>query len=282
MRVSRATFFAFLSERTSRLRDGYGRREGGVEVSVVSSERGPRVKARGSPSAGTRPTSTDAVRARALARRTSRDMSFRPPPARRANSRASPRPSDASPPTLGKASFVTPPDRFSRRLPPPPRPTQGANARDVARTSESARKTSPFSGFVAPRSARNARSRPPRALSFPHPRAFSVASLGNPLTDDRPSGPVSFCSVEVGGVFQAVDANHENVVIADLDIGVGVVPVARVRWSDVLSITTEGMRTAAGSDPAAGDSRCTPARAGVKDLGGRSTNWGLDVDVSCS
>lgn len=64
--------------------------------------------------------------------------------------------------------------------------------------------------------------------------------MGSPLTDDRPvPGPVSFRSVEVSGVFQAVDANHENVVIADLDSGVGVVPVARVRWSDVLSITTE-------------------------------------------
>ena len=28
-------------------------------------------------------------------------------------------------------------------------------------------------------------------------------------------------------MFQAVDANHDNVVIADLDSGVGVVPVAR-------------------------------------------------------
>ena len=64
--------------------------------------------------------------------------------------------------------------------------------------------------------------------------------MGSPLTDDRPvPGPVSFRSVEVSGVFQAVDANHENVVIADLDSGVGVVPVARVRWSDVLAITTE-------------------------------------------
>lgn len=44
--------------------------------------------------------------------------------------------------------------------------------------------------------------------------------------------------MEVTGVFQAVDAKHENLVIADLDSGIGVVPVALVRWSDVLSMTT--------------------------------------------
>lgn len=44
--------------------------------------------------------------------------------------------------------------------------------------------------------------------------------------------------VEVTGTFQAVDAKHENLVIADLDSGIGVVPVALVRWSDVLSMTT--------------------------------------------
>ena len=43
---------------------------------------------------------------------------------------------------------------------------------------------------------------------------------------------------EVTGTFQAVDAKHENLVIADLDSGIGVVPVALVRWSDVLSMTT--------------------------------------------
>ena len=35
-----------------------------------------------------------------------------------------------------------------------------------------------------------------------------------------------------------MDAKHENLVIADLDSGIGVVPVALVRWSDVLSMTT--------------------------------------------
>jgi hypothetical protein len=44
--------------------------------------------------------------------------------------------------------------------------------------------------------------------------------------------------VEVTGTFQAVDAKYENLVIADLDSGIGVVPVALVRWSDVLSMTT--------------------------------------------
>ena len=62
---------------------------------------------------------------------------------------------------------------FRVALPPPPRPTQGANARDVARTSESARKTSPIQrvrrAAIRPETPR---SRPPRALSFPHPRAF--------------------------------------------------------------------------------------------------------------
>ena len=62
---------------------------------------------------------------------------------------------------------------FRVALPPPPRPTQGANARDVARTSESARKTSPLQrvrrAAIRPETPR---SRPPRALSFPHPRAF--------------------------------------------------------------------------------------------------------------
>mmetsp|Transcript_731 Transcript_731/g.2843 ORF Transcript_731/g.2843 Transcript_731/m.2843 type:complete len:115 (-) Transcript_731:155-499(-) len=47
-----------------------------------------------------------------------------------------------------------------------------------------------------------------------------------------------YSGVEVTGVFQAVDAKHENLVIADLDSGIGVVPVALVRWSDVLSMTT--------------------------------------------
>lgn len=35
-----------------------------------------------------------------------------------------------------------------------------------------------------------------------------------------------------------MDAKYENLVIADLDSGIGVVPVALVRWSDVLSMTT--------------------------------------------
>jgi hypothetical protein len=46
--------------------------------------------------------------------------------------------------------------------------------------------------------------------------------------------------VEVCGVFQAVDAKHENLVIYNLDSGIGVVPTALVRWSDVLSMTTQG------------------------------------------
>jgi len=41
-------------------------------------------------------------------------------------------------------------------------------------------------------------------------------------------------------VFQAVDAKHENLVIYNLDSGIGVVPTALVRWSDVLSMTTQG------------------------------------------
>mmetsp|Transcript_23976 Transcript_23976/g.38568 ORF Transcript_23976/g.38568 Transcript_23976/m.38568 type:complete len:110 (+) Transcript_23976:201-530(+) len=49
-----------------------------------------------------------------------------------------------------------------------------------------------------------------------------------------------FSGVEVCGVFQAVDAKHENLVIYNLDSGIGVVPTALVRWSDVLSMTTQG------------------------------------------
>eukprot|EP00227_Mantoniella_beaufortii_P021499 CAMPEP_0197588656 /NCGR_PEP_ID=MMETSP1326-20131121/9858_1 /TAXON_ID=1155430 /ORGANISM="Genus nov. species nov., Strain RCC2288" /LENGTH=120 /DNA_ID=CAMNT_0043153503 /DNA_START=177 /DNA_END=539 /DNA_ORIENTATION=+ len=44
--------------------------------------------------------------------------------------------------------------------------------------------------------------------------------------------------VEACGVFQAVDAKHENLVISSLDSGIGVVPVALVRWSDVLCMET--------------------------------------------
>ena len=99
-----------------------------------------------------------------------------------------------------------------------------------------------FSGFVAPRSAPK---RPARALTAPTPSPldalFSRRELGPPtdLTIAPSPGPASSRSVEVSGVFQTVDAKHENLVIANLDSGVGVVPVARVRWSDVLSITTE-------------------------------------------
>jgi len=35
-----------------------------------------------------------------------------------------------------------------------------------------------------------------------------------------------------------VDATSETLLVSELDSGVGVVPVARVRWSDVLSVTT--------------------------------------------
>lgn len=55
--------------------------------------------------------------------------------------------------------------------------------------------------------------------------------------------------MEVTGVFQAVDAKHENLVIADLDSGIGVVPVALVRWSDVLSMTTVPPAETNGSGP---------------------------------
>ena len=99
-----------------------------------------------------------------------------------------------------------------------------------------------FSGFVAPRSAPK---RPARALTAPTPSPldalFSRREHGPPtdLTIAPSPGLASSRSVEVSGVFQTVDAKHENLVIANLDSGVGVVPVARVRWSDVLSITTE-------------------------------------------
>ena len=44
-------------------------------------------------------------------------------------------------------------------------------------------------------------------------------------------------------MFRAVDAKHENVVISNLDSGIGVVPTALVRWSDILSITVTDMDT---------------------------------------
>ena len=176
--LSRATFFVFLFERTSRLRDGYGRARGGVgSVGRLFGDADRESRRGGRRARGRDLTSTDAVRARALARRTSRDMSFRPPPARRAReelARVLPR----------TVRCLTSDSRKKRRslrhriafrvaLPPPPRPTQGANARDVARTSESARKTSPLQrvrrAAIRPETPR---SRPPRALSFPHPRAF--------------------------------------------------------------------------------------------------------------
>ena len=50
--------------------------------------------------------------------------------------------------------------------------------------------------------------------------------------------PTKHDRVEVCGVFRAVDAKHENIVISNLDSGIGVVPTALVRWSDILSITT--------------------------------------------
>ena len=46
-----------------------------------------------------------------------------------------------------------------------------------------------------------------------------------------------------------MDAKHENLVIADLDSGIGVVPVALVRWSDVLSMTTLPPAETEGSGP---------------------------------
>lgn len=46
-----------------------------------------------------------------------------------------------------------------------------------------------------------------------------------------------------------MDAKHENLVIADLDSGIGVVPVALVRWSDVLSMTTLPPAETDGSGP---------------------------------
>ncbi len=46
--------------------------------------------------------------------------------------------------------------------------------------------------------------------------------------------------MRASGTFQTIDAKHENLVISDLDSGAGTIPVALVRWSDVLSMTTDG------------------------------------------
>ena len=59
------------------------------------------------------------------------------------------------------------------------------------------------------------------------------------LTDFR-AFPSSLRSVRASGSFQTIDAKHENLVISDLDSGAGTIPVALVRWSDVLSMTTDG------------------------------------------
>ena len=167
--LSRATFFAFLSERTSRLRDGYGRARGGVgSVGRLFGDADRESRRGGRRARGRDLTSTDAVRARALARRTSRDMSFRPPPARRARGTRARPPSYRPTPHLRlseKASFVTPPDRFSRRLTPHLPDRRRARTLEMWLALRNQRvKLHLFSGFVAPRSAPK---RPARALPAP-------------------------------------------------------------------------------------------------------------------
>ena len=44
--------------------------------------------------------------------------------------------------------------------------------------------------------------------------------------------------VVVVGTFEAVDAKEENIVVANLESGIGVVPMALIRWSDILSMTS--------------------------------------------
>lgn len=80
---------------------------------------------------------------------------------------------------------------------------------------------------------------PARHDSFPPEESpSSLANDGNFYEGSDCTILSNSLRVEVTGVFQAVDAKHENLVIADLDSGIGVVPVALVRWSDVLSMTT--------------------------------------------
>lgn len=84
-----------------------------------------------------------------------------------------------------------------------------------------------------------ARMPPARHDSFPPEESpSSLANDGNFYEGSDCTILSNSLRVEVTGVFQAVDAKHENLVIADLDSGIGVVPVALVRWSDVLSMTT--------------------------------------------
>lgn len=92
-----------------------------------------------------------------------------------------------------------------------------------------------YSGCVHPSLARANASGPSRLLS---PGREPVQSRKRRYEGSDCTILSNSLRVEVTGVFQAVDAKHENLVIADLDSGIGVVPVALVRWSDVLSMTT--------------------------------------------
>jgi hypothetical protein len=96
---------------------------------------------------------------------------------------------------------------------------------------------------VRPRAASRAlRPRPPAILSSEPQCTAEKATRHRTnrflLIPRRRPPPTPRRSVEVSGVFQAVDATSETLLVSELDSGVGVVPVARVRWSDVLSVTT--------------------------------------------
>ena len=103
-----------------------------------------------------------------------------------------------------------------------------------------------YSGCVHPSLARANASGPSRLLS---PGREPVQSRKRRYEGSDCTFLSNSLRVEVTGVFQAVDAKHENLVIADLDSGIGVVPVALVRWSDVLSMTTLPPAETEGSGP---------------------------------
>lgn len=165
-----------------------GEREAELEVSVVSSETRTTKSRRGGRRArGRDPTGADAVRARALARRSSRDASFPPPPARRARGTRARRPSYRPTPhrrLSEKVSFVTPPESLFASPDPHLPDRRRARTLEMWLALRNQRvKLHLFSGFVEPRSAPK---RPARALTAPTPspstRFFPVASSDRPLT----------------------------------------------------------------------------------------------------
>lgn len=169
--LSRATLSAFPSERTPRPRDGVGRAGGGVgSLRRLFGDADHESRRGGRRARGRDPTGADAVRARALARRSSRDASFPPPPARRARGTRARRPSYRPTPhrrLSEKVSFVTPPESLFASPDPHLPDRRRARTLEMWLGLRNQRvKLHLFSGFVAPRFAPKP---PARALTAPTP-----------------------------------------------------------------------------------------------------------------